>query len=152
MLEELNLLRSHNKTFKEGDSQSNILLFSEALLTLTCLERFLRILPDVESNAKNCLKKKKTSKSEPTLPDLLDSTLQLKLLNFQNPDLIKKAITDIRNSIIHGNFEQCAKRIKLSSTDEYFKTVFINDIEESYNFLCFLLKQIDPMTGKPRSN
>ena len=58
MLEELNLLRSHNKTFKEGDSQSNILLFSEALLTLTCLERFLRILPDVEPNAKNCLKKK----------------------------------------------------------------------------------------------
>ena len=44
LVRELVLVREHNLGFKVGDSQTTILMFAEAALVLTAMERFLRIV------------------------------------------------------------------------------------------------------------
>lgn len=137
IVRELILLREHNKSFNEGDSQERLLLFAEASLTLLCLERFLRILPDVNA------------KENETLYPLLERAISknILILNTEEKDYFKK-IVKVRNSILHGNFEQCAKESKLSSVEEYFKLYFASEIEALFNITNDLFKQIDPNTGK----
>ena len=139
IVRELMLLREHNKSFKEGDSQERLLLFAEASLTILCLERFLRILPDVNATESD------------TLYNLLERAISknVLMLKTEEKEYFKK-IVKVRNSILHGNFEQCAKESKLSSVEEYFKTYFASEIETLFNITNELFKQIDPNTGRRR--
>ena len=136
---ELKILREHNKSFKEGDSQDRLLLFAEGAIVLLTLERFLRILPGVEATERD------------TLPNLLEKATSesrnVLVLSAENrQDAIKK-ITDVRNTILHGNFEQAAKQAGVKGTEEYFKTQYASEIETLYNLADSLVSQIDPATG-----
>jgi hypothetical protein len=141
LVREHNFLRNHNKSFKEGDSQSTLLLFAEGALILIIMERFLRMLPGVqatEGDTLHNLLQKATSQKRKVITLSADDT----------QDAIKR-ITKVRNTILHGNYEQAAQQARLSSKEEYFKTQFAPEIEKLYEIVDGLVAQIDPNTGEP---
>lgn len=127
---EHDLLRNHNKA---NPDQSKLLLFAEGALIIIMLERFLRMLPDL-----------KAQDSE-TLYPLFKRAVDEKI--FAISDQHRKDMLDIRNTILHGNFEQAAKQAKVASKEEYFKTQYASEIERFYQALHQLVDQIDPNTG-----
>jgi len=142
---ELELLRKHNSSFSPGKSNDYRLLFSQVALTLLCLERFLRILPGVEEAA---IKRTKKGKKAATLAEFLRGATDIKILAIKNKDEVIKQVTDVRNSILHGNFEQCARECNKNSVEEYFKLVFAGEVEALYKFTKHLMDQINSDTGK----
>lgn len=138
LVRELMLLREHNLTFKEGDPQNKILLFAEAALVILVIERFARaVLGDA------------TDKE--TLPNLLQRAVSRNLLKVpwdDQQDGIRK-IAKVRNSLLHGNYEQAAREAGCSSVEAYFKTQFASEVEALYRIGDYLVRQIDPDTGAP---
>jgi len=124
LLRERELLRNHNKKFKEGDPQDGLLMLAEGAITLITLERFLRILPGVEAAERD------------TLPNLLERTTSaarnVLILDADNRAEAIKKIASVRNTILHGNFEQAAKEASVSGAKEYFKNQYIAEVEAIY--------------------
>lgn len=129
---EHDFLRKHNMGIPKDD-QSRLLLFAEGALIIIMLERFLRILPGLQA------------KDTETLGPLLKRVVDQKILVISLQD--REDMLHIRNTILHGNFEQAAKQAKVSSKEEYFKTQYVPKIERFYSFLDQLVDQIDPETG-----
>lgn len=135
------LLREHNLSIKDGESQQRLLLFAEAAIVLMALERFLRILPGVGATDSD------------TLPNLLEKATSqsrkvLSLPAADREDAIRR-IKSVRNTILHGNFEQAARGAGLNSKEEYFKKQFASEVEALYEITDGLVRQIDPATGSP---
>jgi hypothetical protein len=138
---ELNRLRSHNVSF---DADSLELFFlAEGALVLLALERFMRMILGVEASDSD------------TLPNLLEKAtsarLDLVVLpgNLDRSELIRR-IKSVRNTLMHGNFEQAAKQAGLSSKEEYFRSgTYITEVEVLFKILNRIVAQIDPGTGRP---
>ena len=96
LVREHSLLRTHNRSFGPEDSQVQLLLFAEAALILIIIERFLRILPDFQFN------------DRATLGDMLRAATNGPSPTLRVSPKIVKGVISIRNSILHGNFEQAA--------------------------------------------
>lgn len=143
LVRELQLLRAHNKTFGAGAEQSKLLQFAEGALTLITLERFLRILPSVKAKKDDSLGDL-LDKLKANVPGIFDSITS----DFEKT---KKAVKDLRNCILHGLFEKAAKQAKKKSKEEYFRTVYISEIEQIYKFTDEIAKKFDPATGKPKT-
>lgn len=137
LVRELRLLRNHNLSFKEGDAQDRLLFFAEASIVLVTLERFVRaVLGDA-------------GESE-TLFNLLERAVSRKALTLpwdDQQDGIRK-ITAIRNTLLHGNYEQAAAAAGCSSVAQYFKTQFASEVERMYEIVDHLFKQINAETGQ----
>jgi hypothetical protein len=135
----LMLVNRHNLRFKQGDSQDELLLFAEASLALVSLERFVRI---VVPNATE----------RDTLHNLLQKAVSQRLLRLPYADeqAAITAIGRVRNTLLHGNYEQAASNLGLASSDEYFGQSFASDIHAVEQVLDNLMAQIDPETGLPR--
>lgn len=144
LVRELVLVRKHNLSFKVGDPQDSLLMFAEAALVLTAMERFLRIILRAEATDGD------------TLPNLLEkaTSQRLDLVRFHvatdRADAIRR-IKDVRNTLLHGNYEQAAMQAGCSGTAEYFQTQFAPEIEVLYNLLDGMVKQIDEETGLRRA-
>lgn len=139
---ELHLLRSHNLTFKQGDPQDKLLMFAEAALVTLAIERFVRIVLGDEAP------------EGATIYNLLQKAVSKGLLRVpwdDQQDGIKK-IANVRNTLLHGNYEQAAKQAGRASVAEFFANDFAGEIEELYRIADYLAKQIDTETGKPRKN
>lgn len=138
-MRELMVLRDHNLSFKEGDSQQRLLLFAEAAIVIMTLERFLRIVPGVEAADTDTLfnlLQKATSESRNVLQ-----------LSAKDRDDAIRRITNVRNTILHGNFEQAATQAGVSSVNAFFKTQFASEVEALFKFTDSLVRQINPETG-----
>jgi hypothetical protein len=131
LMREHTLLRAHNTT--PGQPQDRLLMFAEGALVLMLLERFLRIVPEVEAT------------DEDTLGKLLKKAVEKKVLVI--PPEHRKGMLSIRNTILHGNFEQAAREAKTSSVEEYFKSQYASEIEAMYKIVVGLFDQINPATG-----
>jgi hypothetical protein len=145
LVREHQLLRQHNLKFKEGDPQGEVLLFAEGALVLIVLERFLRMILGPEAGEKD------------TLPTLLQKATGerlglLSLLNLAGPQREKaiKGISNVRNALLHGNYEQAAKHAGARDVRDYFKNHYATDVEALHQLADFLVGQIDPETGKRR--
>lgn len=146
LVRELLYVRNHNMaiglTISKGNklAETELLAFSEANLVLMVLERFLRILPDLNA-----------TKSD-TLYNLLERAISKKIivLPTNEPKKLIVAINDIRNQIIHANFEESAKSCGFKTVGEYFKNQFFPEIEAITNITNNLMEQIDANTGKPK--
>jgi len=140
-LQELDVLRRHNKSFKEDDPQGTLLLFAEAALVCLTMEHFVRSV--LGSNAP----------AGATLHNLLESAISKGLIKLpwnDQKDGVKK-VCAVRNTLLHGNYAQAAKEAGRTSVADYFKSVFASEIEAMFKITDHLMKQIDPMTGKPIS-
>lgn len=139
LVREMTLLRNHNLQFQEGDPQDRILLFAEGALVVIVLERFVRaVLGDGVTESD-------------TLHPLLQRAVAKNLLRVpwdDQQDGIRK-ICAIRNTILHGNYEQAARQAGCPSVAVYFKTQFTSEVEMMFHIADDLFKQIDPATGKP---
>lgn len=139
LVRELAVVRQHNLAFKEGDPQDALLLFAEAALVLIALERFVRAVLGADATDRD------------TLPNLLEKAVARDLLRVpwdDQQDGIRR-IKDVRNTLLHGNYEQAATQAGCSSTTEFFKTVFASEVEVTFKILDNLMSQIDPATGQP---
>jgi hypothetical protein len=141
LVRELTLVRSHNLKFKQGDSQESFLGFAECALVLVTLERFLRMILETEAKEKD------------TLPNLLQkaTSQRFALLNLpaHDRDRAITEITNVRNTLLHGNYEQAAQQAGCASVADYFKGPFLSEVEAVYQLTNALVAQIDPATGKP---
>jgi len=141
MMLEFARLRRHNLA-SIGRDERSLFMFGEGVLIIVATERFLRmILPPSEMEEKD------------TLPNLLEKAsgkrLDLIVLPGDRQDVIKRAKT-IRNTILHGNFEQAAALRDLSGMRDYFKSsAYIQDVEFIFRVLNRVICQIDSETGKP---
>jgi hypothetical protein len=92
-----------------------------------------------------------------TLPNLLEKATSARLDLVVLPGRLDRAefirrIKDVRNTLMHGNFEQAAKQAGFASKEEYFKSgSYIADVEALYKVLNRIVKQIDRDTGRPHS-
>lgn len=137
LVREWRLLREHNKQFAVGDNQAALLLFAEGAVALVTLERFVRIALG-----------KETSETD-TLYNLLEKAVSKRLLHLpweNQADGIRK-LKDVRNTILHGNFEQAAIQAGCADVPVYFATQFVAEVEELYRLGDYLFRQIDPETG-----
>jgi hypothetical protein len=140
---ELELLRKHNLKFKQGDSQGTLLLIAEASVVCLALERFLRIVLADKADERD------------TLPNLLEKATSRRLnlisLPFDNQkDGIKRVVL-VRNTLLHGNYEQAAHTAGCTDVPHYFKTIFASETERMFDILNHVMKQIDSATGLPVS-
>ena len=142
LVRELFWLRDHNKKFGPDDPQNDYLLMSEAAMTVIALERFLRMVLGAEAT------------DQDTLPNLLEKAtsarLGLLVLPPMRREALISAIKDIRNTTLHGNYEQAARQSGCTTVAEYFKTQFASEVERVYEITDDLVNQIDPETGKPK--
>lgn len=141
LVRELKQLRDHNLQFKPGDQQDKLLLFSEGLVCLLAMERFLRIVLRGEATDRDTLTnllQKATSKGR-----------NLLTLPFANQQDGIRRIAAVRNTIMHGNYEQAASQAGRESVPDYFKTQFASEIEHLFKILCHMMDQIDARTGNP---
>jgi hypothetical protein len=70
-----------------------------------------------------------------TLFNLLERAMSRKLvrLPWDDQKIDSKMLTDVRNTIRHGNFEQAARQAGCASGPEFFKTQFAGEIERLYD-------------------
>lgn len=141
LVQELQLVRRHNLRFKEGDPQHTMLMFSEAALVCLALERFVRIVLGPDETEGD------------TLYNLLQKAVSRGLLRVpwdDQQDGIRK-IVGVRNDLLHGNYERSARDEGLPSVRAYFKTIYASTVERMYEITDYIVAQIDPETGRPRS-
>jgi hypothetical protein len=137
---EVLVLRTHNLQFKEGDPQDQLLMAAEGAMILVCLERFLRAVLGIEAT------------NGDTLHSLLEKVFsekrydQLEVPGGDREHLIE-LVTGLRNGLLHGDFEQLARRAGSSTTREYFKHSYARDLEALYKILNNMMSQIDVSTG-----
>lgn len=138
---ELSRLRAHNISF-DADSLE-LFFFAEGALVLLALERFMRMILGSEASEKD------------TLPNLLEKATSTRLDLVVLPGGLDRAefirrISGVRNTLMHGNFEQAAKQAGFSSKDEYFRSgTYIGDVEALYKILNRIVAQVDRDTGRP---
>lgn len=139
LIRELMLVRSHNLQFKEGDPQDRMLLFAEGALVVIVLERFVRaVLGDEASETE-------------TLHNLLQKAVAKGLLRVpwdDQQDGIRRMCA-IRNTILHGNYEQAARQAGCATVVDYFRQQLTPEVEKMFHIVDDLMKQIDSATGKP---
>ena len=138
LVRELAVLRQHNLQIKAGAPQAKLLMFAESALVVLVLERFVRIiLGDANENH--------------TLYSLLQQAVKRELLELPWKDQEEgiKRVCSVRNTLLHGNYEQAARDAGCDSVTTYFKTVFASEVEAMFKITQELFKQIDPETGKP---
>jgi hypothetical protein len=135
---EVVVLRRYNQTIR--DSGELWLVFAEGAVVLVTLERFLRAMLGDEAGP------------EDTLPNLLEMAMGDRLYLFDPPGGDAKHLVDlvtgVRNGLLHGDFEQLARRAGFATNAEYFASRFRNDLNVMFNILNTIMRQIDPSTGQ----
>jgi hypothetical protein len=141
---ELKAVREHNLKFKEW--RRGYLMFSEAMLVLLTMERFLRIILGSDAGP------------DDTLPNLLEKATSKRRALITLPgtwtrERAIKAIRDVRNTLMHGNYEQAAQQANRRDVRDYFSSsTYTSEVESLFQVLDNMMGQIDPATGKPRQN
>jgi hypothetical protein len=131
LLEELVLLREHNKQFQRP--HPTMLLFAEASVSLVALERILRL---AVPNA-----------GQQTLHPLLTQGIKQRLFKLpwdddKQEDAIRM-VCNVRNTLQHGNYEQAAQQAN-KSFEDYFRHDFAGEVEAIGRLVFNLVEQLDP--------
>jgi hypothetical protein len=143
LVRELMFVRNHNLAIKPGDPQDKLLMFAEAALVLTAMERFLRMIVADATDADSLytLLQKATSRDRDLIRFAADT---------DRDDAIRR-ITDVRNTMLHGNYEQAARNAKRADVATYFREQFTPEVEKLYQLVDGMVAQIDPDTGRRKT-
>src|SRR5713101_939818 len=134
--DEIKRLRSLNTSIIINSHQG--FLFAEAAITCMATERFLRIIPSMNATDKD------------TFSNLIDRALSKKRLNLGIPNntvsvaRYKKVSLQIRNGMLHGNFEQLANHYRCSKDIYFGQGSFTQDIQVIFDLLNHFMSRIDP--------
>lgn len=147
IIRELEIVRNQNLELAQihGKWVPGCLLFAEGLLVLLALERFLRVILGAEATDSD------------TLPNLLEKATSARLDLLALPpwwtrEQTISAMKNVRNALMHGNYEQAAIQSGCRSRDDYFRSsTYINEVETLRRILDGFCTQIDPATGRPRN-
>jgi hypothetical protein len=144
LIQDCRTLRLFNNAQAAAGTNKNCMLFAEAAVLCVALERFLRIIPVMLATDSD------------TIYNLLDRALTknnpiFKPIHTDHNNLVR-VINDIRNGIMHGNFEKLAKfyidKKLIQNTDDYFyKAYFTQDIQIIYDAFILLIQQVDINNG-----
>lgn len=140
---ELDQLRKHNLGFREGDPQNTMLMFAEAGVVCMALEHFVRIVLGPLGNSPDG--------KGLSLHNLLEKAVAedlIKLPWVDQQDGIRQ-VCSWRNSLLHANYAQSAREAGCSSDREYFRKQFAPMVETMFKTVDHVMKQIDPVTGRP---
>ena len=139
---ELNVVRTHNLSFREGDSQATLLMFAEAALVCMTFEHFVRVV------VANCLPGEREGQ---TFHPLLTTATQNNLIRLPWEDQAEgvRRICAVRNTLLHGNFAQAAREAGCTSVQEYFGSQYAPELEGMMKILDRVMQQIDVETGRP---
>jgi len=150
IVRELTKIRAHNQQFKEGDPQDNLFMFAEASLCFLALERFLRILPDLNATEQDTLRNllERATSRRLGLLQFLDLNSNQPITDEQRRQQVIDEVTAVRNTLQHGNYEQAAVQAGVESVAEYFRTQFASEIETTFQIISRLFNQIDSNTGR----
>jgi hypothetical protein len=113
-------------------------MFAEAAVVCLTMEHFVRTVLG------------STAPADATLFNLLQMAVSRGLLKVpwdDQQDGIKKIVA-VRNSLLHGNYAQAARRAGCASVADYFRTQFASEVEAMTKITDFIMRQIDPATGK----
>jgi hypothetical protein len=132
---ELDALRNHNLRFESTTPQDTILLFAEGALSIVM----------VEATCRKALSNAGLAEADGGFDEVLEQAVLgiPKLLQIPVPDDtagVKKMI-EVRNSILHGNYEQAAENAGCKDVNQYFKTMYASEIEGMYQICQFMRKQ-----------
>lgn len=141
LVREVMLLRQHNLQFKDGDPQDRLLFFAEAALVCLALERFVRAVLGADAGDRD------------TLYNLMQKAVSKGLIRLPWDDQEEgiRKVSAVRNTLLHGNYEQAAREAGCSSPAEYFQKQFAGEVESMFKITDFIVKQIDSETGRPRA-
>jgi hypothetical protein len=114
-------------------------MFAEGALVLVTMERFLRTILAGQVGP------------DQTLPNLLELAFSERVDALDPPggdaQHLVTLVKDVRNALLHANFEQAAKQAGAADVREYFRKHYASEIETLYKILNNMMSQIDPATG-----
>lgn len=141
LVREYVLVRAHNLGCAARNDHASLLLLAEGALLSLVLERFVRVVV-------------KDPSSKATLFSLLELAVKQGALTIpwdEVRDGIKR-LSDVRNALMHANYEQAATLENLATPEEYFgSSRYAGTIERLRDVVDDLMRQIDPETGTPWS-
>lgn len=137
------LMHVHRRNVSFTEWNPDYLFFSEGVLVIVAIERFLRIILGGNAGERDTMRVLlKKAVSEKRLVSLPDWEAEEKLIH---------RITRVRNYLLHGNYEQAAAVWGHASHLDYFKSSnYINEVNTLVQLLEHMLQQVDPRTGKPQ--
>lgn len=122
------------------------LLFAEGALAVITLERFLRMILGKTGEAyKNVTLVPLLAEATGTKKNLLT------LVPGMNKDEAIKTVGLVRNTMLHGNWEQITQSLGYTTVPEFFQKGFTPAVELLYQLLAHFVQQIDPHTGRPHA-
>ncbi len=132
---DLAALRDHNLRFGPDDSQDYLLLQTEGALSMVLVEamarKALRLLPESDGPEK--------------FRDVVEQAVfgaPKRLTIFLEDELSAiDRMCRIRNTILHGNYEQAAREAGCQDVPHYFKTAFTPDVEWMFQIYRSFLRQ-----------
>ena len=119
MVVELVWLRGYNKSFKPEEDQSSLLLVTEGSLALMLIERACR--------------EALGAPAPDGFRELLHAAVvarRVLTLRWDDPERGVGQITDVRNTLLHGNYEQAAAATSAGDVPTFFKTQFASEVEK----------------------
>ena len=137
LVRELTLIRGHNLRFGPTDPQRNLLLFAEGALVCLTMEHYVRIVVgDALPGAK--------------LFNLLQYSVSHALLSVPWDDQQEgiRKICEVRNTLLHGNYAQAARKAGCQSVEEYFQKQYASQVEAMFKITDHIMRQVDVRTGK----
>ncbi|MBX3269802.1 MAG: hypothetical protein KF729_06055 [Sandaracinaceae bacterium] len=139
-IEELISLNRHNKTYGPHDPQDGLLMFAEGALCMTLIEAAARrwvgdgVLPA-------------DAKFRPVLKAAAASGLRIP---FDDADDGITKLCAVKNTLVHGNFEQAARGAGGRDVATYFKEQYAGEIERMYRVCLHFLTQVQERDGQTK--
>ncbi len=139
LVREYTLVRAHNLACAARNDHAGLLLLAEGALLSLVLERFVRVVVNEPPETA-------------TLFNLLELAVSQGKLTIPWDDYRDgiKRLSNVRNALMHANYEQAATLEGLATPGEYFRSSrYAGTIERLRELVDHLVSQIDPETGEP---
>jgi len=126
------LLREHNLALQQSQADSKGLLLAEGAVVLLMLEHLARMLLG-------------DARDTETLPNLLERIVSRKITDipWDDPHEGIRKIKDLRNTLVHGQYELAAKLAGCSSVPEYFFKQYAGEIEVAAKIVDHLIAHVN---------
>lgn len=136
-LKELVSLNQHNKTYEPGDPQDGLMMFAEGALCMVLVEAAARRWVGDGVLAAD-------ARFREVLKSAAESGLRIP---FDDPEDGIERLAAVRNTLVHGNFEQAARQAGGRDVPRYFGEQYAAEIERMYGVCLDFVMQVRERDG-----